>query len=439
MRVTVLNGSPRGQYSTTLHSVLYLKEIFREDNFEIIEVASRIKSLEKDCTPVIEAMQRADIILFSYPVYTFLAPYQLHRAIELIKEKNPDLKGKYAAQITTSKHFYDVTAQKFIEENVRDMGMEYLSGLYADMDDLTTDKGQQQLESYWKYIHYQYSQKEHTVPHQEKTGSHLVTIVTDMDNDPELREAIDTFIRSIKARTRVINLRDINIMGGCISCFHCTTDGKCIYKDHFPEFMKENIYNSSALIYAYRIKDHSMGSRFKLYDDRQFCNGHRMMTIDMPVGYIVKGDLSKENNLRMLMEARSEVARNILCGIVNEKDPEKERQEINALAGRITYTLDNKTTLPQNFYGVGGTKIFRDLIWLMRGLMKADHRFYKKHGIYDDFPQKHIGRMMQVKLIGLIFNNRKIRRKIGSKMNEGMSAPYRKAVEKARERMQKTK
>lgn len=380
MRVTVLNGSPRGQYSTTLHSVLYLKEIFREDNFEIIEVASRIKSLEKDCTQVIEAMQRADIILFSYPVYTFLAPYQLHRAIELIKEKNPDLKGKYAAQITTSKHFYDVTAQKFIEENVRDM-----------------------------------------------------------DNDPELREAIDTFIRSIKARTRVINLRDINIMGGCISCFHCTTDGKCIYKDHFPEFMKENIYNSSALIYAYRIKDHSMGSRFKLYDDRQFCNGHRMMTIDMPVGYIVKGDLSKENNLRMLMEARSEVARNILCGIVNEKDPEKERQEINALAGRITYTLDNKTTLPQNFYGVGGTKIFRDLIWLMRGLMKADHRFYKKHGIYDDFPQKHIGRMMQVKLIGLIFNNRKIRRKIGSKMNEGMSAPYRKAVKKARERMQKTK
>ena len=31
-------------------------------------------------------------------------------------------------------------------------------------------------------------------------------------------------------------------------------------------------------------------------------------------------------------------------------------------------------------------KIFRDLIWMMRGLMKADHEFYKAHGMYD-FPQ----------------------------------------------------
>ena len=35
----------------------------------------------------------------------------------------------------------------------------------------------------------------------------------------------------------------------------------------------------------------------------------------------------------------------------------------------------NKVTfLGYNFYGVGGMKIFRDLIWLMRGLMKADHQ-----------------------------------------------------------------
>ena len=37
--------------------------------------------------------------------------------------------------------------------------------------------------------------------------------------------------------------------------------------------------------------------------------------------------------------------------------------------------------------GVYGMKIFRDLIYIMQGLMKADHKFYKEHGIYD-FPQK---------------------------------------------------
>ena len=54
------------------------------------------------------ALESADLLLFSYPVYTFIAPSQLHRFIELVKTSGIDLSGKYATQITTSKHFYDV-------------------------------------------------------------------------------------------------------------------------------------------------------------------------------------------------------------------------------------------------------------------------------------------------------------------------------------------
>ena len=39
--------------------------------------------------------------------------------------------------------------------------------------------------------------------------------------------------------------------------------------------------------------------------------------------------------------------------------------------------MGNKLSRPANFYGVGGMKIFRDLIYVMQGLMKADHKFYK--------------------------------------------------------------
>jgi len=34
-------------------------------------------------------------------------------------------------------------------------------------------------------------------------------------------------------------------------------------------------------------------------------------------------------------------------------------------------------------------KIFRDLIYSMRGVVGDDHRFYKKHKLYD-FPQKDL-------------------------------------------------
>lgn len=37
--------------------------------------------------------------------------------------------------------------------------------------------------------------------------------------------------------------------------------------------------SSRASSIAFWIKDHSMGGRFKRYDDRQFCNGHRTVTM----------------------------------------------------------------------------------------------------------------------------------------------------------------
>ena len=76
-------------------------------------------------------------------------------------------------------------------------------------------------------------------------------------------------------------------------------------------------------------------------------------------------------------------------------------------------------------------KIFRDLIWLMRGMMKADHKFYKKHGQYD-FPQKKRGTALKMYLVGALISNKKIKAKMGNAMNEGMLAPYNKLIEKVR-------
>ena len=83
---------------------------------------------------------------------------------------------------------------------------------------------------------------------------------------------------------------------------------------------------------------------------------------------------------------------------------------------------------PEAFYGVGGMKIFRDLIYVMRGLMKADHKFYKKHGVYD-FPQKQRGRMLVILLVGGLATNPKMQKKMGNNMNEGMLMPYTKVLE----------
>ena len=142
MNILVVNGSPKGKYSVTLQTSNWLQIKFPNCKFDVIHAGQIIKKLERDFTEAKEKLEKADLVIFSYPVYTFIAPCQLHRFIELMKESGIDFSQKFATQISTSKHFYDVTAHKYVEDNCYDMQFKYIKGLSADMDDLTKEKGQ---------------------------------------------------------------------------------------------------------------------------------------------------------------------------------------------------------------------------------------------------------------------------------------------------------
>ncbi|MBQ6076355.1 MAG: NAD(P)H-dependent oxidoreductase [Lachnospiraceae bacterium] len=435
MKILVLNGSPAGQNSITLQTVNYIAKFFPEHRFDVLHVGQRIKSMEKDFSACAEALAGADLILFCYPVYTFLAPAQLHRFIELMKEKGPDLTGKFAAQITTSKHFYDVTAHRFIEDNCRDLGLACLQGLSADMDDLLTEKGREQALDWFRFLLWQMKKPAAEPPRKQQTGR--VVIVTDAArDDTELQALIGRFIARLPRPADVVNLREFTFSGGCLGCFRCAADGTCVYKDGFDTFLRTRIQTADATVYAYRIQDHSMGSLFKTYDDRQFCNGHRTVTMGKPVAYLVAGDLAAEPNLQLLMEARAQVGGNFLAGIAAGPDAPAAAERT---ADTLEYAILHRLSLPQNFYGVGGLKIFRDLIYQMQGLMREDHRFYRSHGFYDDFPQKKKGRIAAMYLVGGMMKSKNLRRKMGNKMTEGMMLPYKKVLEKAEKRAAEAK
>ena len=154
MNILVINGSPKGDNSITLQTVLYIQKHFPAHTFTVLNAGSRIRSFEKDFSEAELRLREAELILFAYPVYTFLVPSQLHRFIELMKEHHVDVRGKYASQITTSKHFYDMTAHRFIEDNCQDLGLRVIHGLSADMDDLLSKKGRKDALSFMFYVEY---------------------------------------------------------------------------------------------------------------------------------------------------------------------------------------------------------------------------------------------------------------------------------------------
>lgn len=440
MKILIINGSPKGKYSITLQTLLYLERKYPEHEYTILHAGQRIKALEKNFKEAKQLLEAADAVIFSYPVYTFLAPSQLHRFIELVKANGVDLKDKYATQVSTSKHFYDITAHKYIEENALDMGMRYIRGLSADMEDLLTEQGQRDAEKFFerflwsvKECVYETGRNSNELytcikadagfQRGKRVDKDIVIITDNTDSESNLAKMIERFSNEFAYGTRIVNISEYPLAGGCLGCFRCAVSEKCVYKDGFDTFLRENIQKADAIVYAFTISDHSMGSRFKMYDDRNFCNGHRTVTVGMPVGYLISGPYSREHNLRTVIEARCETGGNFLAGVAT--DEYDTNLQINSLEKSLEFALETNHTAPQNFWGVGGMKIFRDLIYQMRGMMRADHKFYKKQGIYD-FPQKKKLISMKMYLVGMLLSNEEILSKMGNKMNEGMLAPYKK-------------
>ena len=450
MKVLVINGSPVGKESITLQTVFYLQVYFKNTEFEIIHAGVRIASLEKDFSGVADKLRSADLIIFCYPVYTFLVPSQLHRFIELIAENGVDLKGKYATQISTSLHFFDITAHRFIQDACDDLGMHYIKGLSAQMDDLPKKKGQKEAVSFFCHVlhccangihepvhRFLHESTELIMPQEVPDAVHddqyRAVVVADLDaqTQPRLAALISRFRAKFPYKCDVVNIREFPFAGGCMGCFHCAADGTCMYKDGFSDFLRSTIQSADLIVYAFEIKNHSMGYRFKLFDDRQFCNGHRTVTMGKPVGYLIDGFDSCETNLHTVIESRAEVGGNYLTGIAStETDPDKA---VDVLVRECAYALENNYSQPPTFYGVGGMKIFRDLIFRMRGMMREDHRFYKKHGFYD-FPQKDIKTIIAMYAVGEVISRPSLNKKLSGSFSDGMLMPYRAVIEKAKKR-----
>jgi len=447
MHILVLNASPKAKTSITLQNSLYLEKKFPMHSFSYIHIGCSKTLNEKNLEKTATEIKNSDLILFSFPVYTFIAPSQLHYFIRLLKEHNLSFDGKTATCITTSKHFYDTTAHKYLEENLLDLGFNYIEGLSLDMEDLLSKEGQMSLTSFFERTLWalengvvekpieptkEPSLKENSG--KESTNSsvikftpkanYTVSIVVDYSyNKEHLKEMVNTFVENFPYKTRIVDLSAFSFKGGCLGCLKCALEGKCVYNDNFNHLLEDEVLSSDGVIYAFSIIDHSMGPLYKTYDDRRFYNGHRTVSQFKPIGYIIDGNIAKEDNLRTILVARSDVGRNYLTGLASNETALKN------LAHNMSYALEHKYTKPRTFYGVGGMKIFRDLIWIMRGIMRDDHKFYKKYGFYD-FPQKQRGKMLSLCLVGSLMRNKKLMQKGGAMMNEGMLAPYKKVIEK---------
>ncbi len=168
MKIAVINGSPKGGSDITLQTVRYLEIRYPEHEFAVLHAGLKIKDLEKDFSQAKELLESSDAVLFAYPVYTFSPPSQLHCFIRLMKQNNVDVKDKYATHISTSKHLYNIAADKYVEKNSLDLGMRYIRGLSADMKDSLEEKEKNDADKFFEHFLRSVKEEVYTSPKKEK-------------------------------------------------------------------------------------------------------------------------------------------------------------------------------------------------------------------------------------------------------------------------------
>lgn len=459
MKIAVLNGSPKGRISVTVQYVRFLQQKFPEWEFRFFDVALKIKKLEEDnqaFQEIIGEISAAAGVLWAFPLYYFLVCSQYKRFIELIFERDAAAAfyGKPAAVLTTSINFFDHTAHNYINAICDDLEMKYVGSYSAEMNDLHKSKERQRLATFGQLFIQAVNDGGPTIRNNrpltapvaiynpagttpvDANGKKVLIVVDDSDKSSNLRKMVEYLQTSFTPAAEVVQLKDIDIKGGCLGCLQCGFDNVCVYqgKDGFVDFFNRQMKTADILFFAGAVHDRFLSSLWKCFFDRSFFNGHIPALENKQIGFVISGPLSQIQNMREILVAYVGMQRSNLVGFAS--DDMGSSTEIDAalrsVASRSVAHSKRGYIQPPTFYQVGGHKIFRDAVWgRLRVVFQADHNYYKERGFYD-FPQKNTKwRLINGSLL-LLTKIPFIRREFIKRVKEEMIKPYANVLKKTK-------
>jgi multimeric flavodoxin WrbA len=458
MDIIVLNGSPKGKMSATMQSINFIQKNFPQHHFKIIHISQNLPKIEKDeglFREILDDIQSADAVIWGFPLYYFLVHSNYKRFIEMITERNAEnvFETKYTAALSTSIHFFDHTAHNYIRAVCDDLNMNFVGSFSADMYDLVKRKERQRLllfaEDFFQAIEngmptsktYRplvYSSVEyHPGDPGEQTdarGKKILVITDSVDTQTNLGKMIERFRKSFSGEVQVCDLNQLNITGACQGCCQCGLENVCIYQgqDEFIDFYNSKVKSADILIFAGNIRDRYLSSRWKLFFDRSFFNGHSPSLSGKQMGYIVSGPLSQIANLRQILESYAGFQEANLVDIITDEVGDSGQIDalLDSLAKRLVQLSDQHYVKPWDFLVIGGRKVFRDDIWgRLRFVFQADDAFYRRHGMYD-FPQKDVKMRVRNATMMLLTKIPRFKKEFIRRLKGEMIKPHQNVLER---------
>ncbi len=455
IKILVVNGSPKGEYSLTLQHSLYMLGHEEDTEYRVIHAGRDLTEIELQAAWLQTALADiawADAIIWNTPVYTMLVPWQLIRFFQLIKEagRNDVFQDKYATSMMTTFHYYDHLAEDWLRGMSEDRGMFFIEGRTADNEDMLNKDHRSSMRFFMKHFvnacRYRLpverkfmplpaTESPRFIPNSMSTSEvtsssqtaqnpnqkvfRTVLLTDEINQDGNLSRMINVFLDAYPHPVEVVDINEYPFEAGCHGCLRCELVGDCERKDGFQDFYLNMVETCDVLIFGMNTEERYLKPVWKLFLDRTFSNGHRTSMMGKHTAYLVAGPLRHLPGVRQFLEGKDNVGReNSVCIISDEyEDSSYLENLLRSSAVRLSQAAEAGYQKSINFLGWGGIKIFRDLIYSMRGVVGDDHRFYKKNGLYD-FPHKNRSKQLFNLGMGVAFKSRKVRIQAYERMPE---------------------
>lgn len=443
MKITVLNGSPKGDLSVTMQYVLYIQKFFPGNSMTVHNISQKIHGIEKNpelFNEIIKDVKSSDLVIWAFPLYYLLVPSQYKRFIEMIFERKAAgaFSLKNTAVMTTSIHFFDHTAHNYMRAICDDLGMKFAGAYSAAMYDLVRSKERKRLTKFAEMVNSavkenrpasrmykpltmnKFVYKPSKPVKKADPGNKKILILTDAGKTTSNQAAMVRHLKScFTVEPQVVNLYDIDIKGGCLGCLQCGYDNQCVYgnSDGYHEFLETEFKSADIIFYCGEIHDRYLSSKWKQFFDRSFYNNHVPILEEKQVGFLVSGPLGELATLREIFQVYPEFQQaNMVDVISDECGGSKELDiQISNIAFNAIEAAEKNYIMPKTFLSIAGHKIFRDEIWSdLRFPFIADHKYYKKHDMYD-FPQKRKKRIIISSILCFLTNFPGFRNKVYKK------------------------
>lgn len=458
MKITILNGSPKGDMSLTMQYAEFIKKKFPKNKYTTFNIAQKIKKIESEPAEfkkIMATIKESDAVIWAFPLYYMLVHGGYKRFIELIFERKAGaaFKNKHAVTLSTSIKFFDNTAHDYIHAICDDLQMQYAGYFSASMNDLKQNETQKQLTLFTKrlftavnnkelfarsYTPINYKQQKYSPgkakPFIDNSSYKIIVLSGGIKPKSNLENMVNCFSGQFKNDIEIIDLSKEDIKYGCLGCCHCGYDNTCILenKDGYVDLFKSRIQKADIIIVADEIHDRYLSSTWKAFLDRSFFNTHKPSLLNKQIGFLISGPYSQTGGtLQTILQSWCEFHKAGNIGVATDEQSSSKITDnlIRHFAERASWGLKQQHFTTDTFLHVGGFKIFRDEVYgSLRTVFNADHIYYKKNGYYD-FPQKKIGLRMLNAVLKILLKITPIRKRVFTQeLIPGMIAPLKKIV-----------